>query len=160
MSCPFCKQSFTAASGISHHLERGACPKAHGVNRETILEFCRRADTGGVFTNKQIKGREEHRSEYIANENSWNGVGYECYLCHRNFRLLAGLNQHLNSAAHKSNVYHCPNRGSCSKQFTTLASLFNHLESEGCGFMRFEQAQRTYQNVTESLITGRRLTMF
>lgn len=160
MSCPFCKKGFTTASGVSHHLERGTCPKARGVNRATILEFCRRSDSGGVFTNKMIQGSEEHGLEYIANENSWNGDGYECYLCHRTFRLLKGLNQHLNSTAHQSNVYHCPNRGSCSKQFVTLASLFNHLESEGCGFMRFEQTQRAYEQATESLITGRRLTMF
>lgn len=35
---------------------------------------------------------------------TWNGYGYECYLCHRVFHQIHSLSQHLNSPARKSPV--------------------------------------------------------
>ena len=40
--------------------------------------------------------------------------------------------------------------------FRTLASVINHLESESCGFMRFETVQRKMGNV----LGGDRLLTF
>jgi hypothetical protein len=62
-------------------------------------------------------------------------------VCHKAFRELKSLNAHVNSPAHKQKVYHCPGRG-CAKDFRALAALFNHLESEACGAVRFEAVQR------------------
>ncbi|KAJ6172651.1 hypothetical protein N7470_001718 [Penicillium chermesinum] len=157
--CPFCNRGFVTPSGVFHHLETGSCPAAPSVNREAIRKMCLRADKKGLFTNRQLEWHGDD-TEYIATAESWNGDRYECYLCHRGYGSLRSLNQHLRSPAHQQKVYHCPNRGSCSKQFTTLASLFNHLESESCRFMRFEDAQRAYRNVGDSLMSGRQLTMF
>lgn len=70
----------------------------------------------------------------------WNSYYYECDLCHREFITLRTLNEHLNSRAHNSKLYHCPNRN-CNKQFESLAALINHLESETCRFIRFEEFQ-------------------
>ena len=39
------------------------------------------------------------------------------------------------------------------KQFTALAALFHHLESESCAFMRFEKVQQQVNDVFQ----GRRL---
>ncbi|RAR15528.1 zinc finger protein [Stemphylium lycopersici] len=86
----------------------------------------------------------------IATGATWNGFNHECYLCHRDFSTLQGLNQHLNSPAHSGKLYHCPNR-SCAGQFVRLASLFNHLESESCNFVRFEKVQKHVHD----FITGR-----
>jgi hypothetical protein len=55
--------------------------------------------------------------------------------------MLQGLNQHVNSSVHKEKAYHCPGRA-CAKEFTSLAGLFNHLESETCGAVRFDTVQR------------------
>lgn len=41
----------------------------------------------------------------------------------------------------QQSLYHCPSRG-CGRDFTTLAATINHLESESCGFMRFDDVQR------------------
>ncbi|KAL3429118.1 hypothetical protein BDV09DRAFT_50967 [Aspergillus tetrazonus] len=141
VQCPFCKVRYTTASGLSHHLETGACPRAPSLNRESIYRLVRERDPHGVITYKQIGWRNEENSTYSATVQAWNGFGYECYLCHRQFINLPTLNQHLNSPAHKQKVYHCPN-GRCAKSFATLAGLFNHLESESCEHMRFENVQK------------------
>ncbi|KAJ5233006.1 hypothetical protein N7468_005962 [Penicillium chermesinum] len=145
---------------VSSTIWRQGLVRPHHPSIEKLSEkMCLRADKKGLFTNRQLEWHGDD-TEYIATAESWNGDRYECYLCHRGYGSLRSLNQHLRSPAHQQKVYHCPNRGSCSKQFTTLASLFNHLESESCRFMRFEDAQRAYRNVGDSLMSGRQLTMF
>ena len=83
-------------------------------------------------------------------DDAWNGSGFECYFCHRNFSTARGLEQHVKSPVHMQQIYHCPNRN-CAKDFKTLASLFNHLESESCGFIKFSGVQRNVDNI----LTGR-----
>ncbi|KAE8374513.1 putative zinc finger protein [Aspergillus bertholletiae] len=149
--CPFCKAHYTSASGLAHHLERGSCPGAPMLNRETILRIIHGRDPQGVITNKQIEWHKEGNSQYSATKHAFNGTSWECYLCHRQFHSAAALDLHLNSPAHKQNVYHCPNvKGKCGKQFTTLAGLFNHLESESCSFIRFEGLQKKVDGIFQS----------
>lgn len=149
ITCPFCNTRFTTASGLSHHLERGACPRAPSLNRETIYRMVRARDPGGLITRKTIGWKDEENATYQASSQTWNGSRYECYLCHRGFKQLSGLNQHLESSVHKQQVYRCPNR-QCFKNFATLAGLFNHLESESCHFIRFERVQRSVEAVFNS----------
>lgn len=52
-------------------------------------------------------------------------------------------------------LYNCPNRD-CRKDFTTLAAVMNHLESESCGFIRFENVQRTATDI----VSGDRMIRF
>lgn len=54
-------------------------------------------------------------------------------------------------------IYHCPNKVRCGSQFTTLAGMFNHLESESCGFIKFNGVQR---NVAGILAGNQRLIGF
>ncbi|KAI1183624.1 hypothetical protein F5B17DRAFT_443299 [Nemania serpens] len=44
-------------------------------------------------------------------------------------------------------LYHCLNRGGCGKEFTTLAGVCNHLESETCGVISFQTVQRHFQGM-------------
>ncbi|KAB8259313.1 hypothetical protein BDV32DRAFT_59988 [Aspergillus pseudonomiae] len=151
VQCPFCKANYTSASGLAHHLERGSCPRASTLNRETILRIVHKRDPQGVITNKQIEWYKEDSSHYSATDHAFNGSSWECYLCHRGFRSVKALDSHLNSSVHKQNVYHCPNsNGRCVKQFTTLAALFNHLESEACSFMRFEKVRKNVDRIFQS----------
>ncbi|RHZ46007.1 C2H2-type zinc finger protein [Aspergillus thermomutatus] len=155
--CPFCKVNYTSASGLTHHLERGSCPRAPGLNRETILRVVREHDPHGVITNKQIEWHKEDIVEYSATNSAFNGSSWECYMCHNKFKTVNALNAHLNSPVHKQKVYRCPNlKGKCEKQFVTLAGLFNHLESEACAFMRFEKVQLQVRGVLQ----GRNLIAF
>ncbi|CAP93319.1 Pc16g06490 [Penicillium rubens Wisconsin 54-1255] len=68
---------------------------------------------------------------------AYNGSYWVCYLCKKKFNSGKALESHVNSPVHKEKVYHCLKRG-CPKEFHSLAGLFNHLESESCGFIRFE----------------------
>ncbi|KAF9740250.1 hypothetical protein PMIN06_007053 [Paraphaeosphaeria minitans] len=145
MLCPFCNRSFATATGLVHHLEAGSCPQARGVNHATILEQIRRVDPHHVLTKKLLTYPSSTPNHTTATSATWNGYGFECYMCHREFGGLGALNQHVNSPAHRQKVYHCPGRA-CSKEFTALAGLFNHLESEVCGSVRFEAVQRNVGN--------------
>lgn len=154
IACPFCKKSHTTASGVAHHLESGACPRARHVNREVIYNAIRQKDTTGVITMKQIAWNDEMNGTFTAGQGTLNRrTGrYECYLCHKDFAQLNGLNQHLNSPIHKQKIYRCFGHG-CRKEFGALAQLFGHLESERCGATRFDVVQRN----AASVLTGQRM---
>ena len=53
------------------------------------------------------------------------------------------------SNSHRQEIYYCPNRN-CPKEFVTLAGLFNHLESESCGYTRFESVNRNVADFFDS----------
>ncbi|KAK4223681.1 hypothetical protein QBC38DRAFT_372664 [Podospora fimiseda] len=152
--CPFCKNSFTTATGMTHHVENGACSAIPNWGREKTYRFIRSRDPTGVISKKLI-GWTGDSGGYEAGQRSWNGSAYECYFCHREFRTLYSLNQHLNSPAHQQALYHCPNRR-CGQDFKTLGGVINHLESESCGAMRFETVQRKIGDI----VSGNRLISF
>lgn len=154
VACPFCKATFTSASGLSHHLETGSCPRANTVNHRSIFQAISQRDPTHVLTNKLLTYPDLDVRD-IATSATWNGSGFECYLCHRAYDTIEALNQHLSSPIHSEKLYRCPNR-SCNRQFVRLASLFNHLESESCNFVRFETVQKHVHN----FIIGRQLLSF
>ena len=153
--CPFCQRPFTTATGVIHHLETGSCPKARNLDHATILAEIRRRDPHHVIVKKLLTYPSSTPTITTVTSACWNGNGYECYLCHREFRTLRSLDQHVNSPTHRQKVYHCPGRN-CAREFTALAALFNHLESETCGTMRFDTVQRKMGD----LLTGRKAISF
>ncbi|KAF7559528.1 hypothetical protein G7046_g4627 [Stylonectria norvegica] len=140
--CPFCNVTSGTATGLIHHLERGACPNAP-LDRDKLYQAVRQRDPNGILAKKLIGWTGS--TSYEATERAWNSRcnAFECYLCHRLFQSLVGLNQHLSSPIHQQALYHCPSR-SCGKDFSTLAALVNHLESESCGYMRFQAILNTF----------------
>lgn len=157
INCPFCKKGHTTASGVGHHLETGSCPQAPSLNRDTILRLVRERDTQGLITNRQIEWHDAESARYEVSTMSHNGFNWECYLCHQEFTTQKGLTQHVNSPRHMQKAYKCPNvRGGCERHFVSLAALFNHLESERCGFMRFENVQLHARQILD----GRRMISF
>ncbi|KAK3659056.1 hypothetical protein LTR56_001493 [Elasticomyces elasticus] len=145
--CPFCKTNYTTASGLGHHLETGSCVKAPGLNRDTIHRIISARDPHGTITNKQITYHQDDApTTYSATNQAFNGRFWECYLCSRQFNSKTALNQHLTSPVHQQKVYHCFGRG-CPKEFTSLAGFFNHLESETCGAMRFQDVGKSVGRV-------------
>ncbi|KAG5658575.1 hypothetical protein KAF25_010756 [Fusarium avenaceum] len=151
---PFCRKDYQTTTGIIHHLERGCCPKAP-LDRNKLYQEIRRRDPDGFISNKFLEwhGAVSYEATALAYNPKYGQ--YECYICHDLFRHLSSLNQHLDSPRHQQNLYHCPNR-SCLKEFTTLADLINHLESESCRFMRFEAVQ----NSIRGLVSSNRLIAF
>ncbi|KAK1621674.1 hypothetical protein BDP81DRAFT_411867 [Colletotrichum phormii] len=164
IQCPFCRQTSNTATGLIHHLERGACPNAP-LDRDKLYQAVRARDPNGVISKKLLEwhasptyppGEQHNNPTYTATDRTHNyHIGaYECCLCHRAFSTLNGLNQHLNSPTHQQKLYHCPNHR-CGREFTTLAAAINHLESESCGYMRFKAVQ---QNVGQILDPRRMLS--
>ncbi|KDR85839.1 hypothetical protein GALMADRAFT_234944 [Galerina marginata CBS 339.88] len=157
VKCPFkCGAAFVSRSALVLHLENGACTS--GVNRNLVNRYVRQYDTSNVITDpaRMIAGSGSSGDiTYIASERSWNGSGYECYLCHNTYQTLAVLNRHLASPRHQDRIYIC--RGpSCSARFNTLSGLVQHIESGRCGVARF----KTVQNAMDSLLGQMgRLTM-
>jgi len=84
-----------------HHVESSACPRAPNIGRDEIYKIIRAKDPKGVMSKKLLGWKEESNFQYEATEKSWNGWAYECYLCHRTFSTLHGINQHLSSPVRK-----------------------------------------------------------
>ncbi|KAK1990327.1 hypothetical protein LX36DRAFT_648018 [Colletotrichum falcatum] len=147
VECPFCRKSCNTTTGLVHHLEQGACPNAP-LDRDKLYRAVRRRDPNGLISNQLL---EWHGSPtYTATERAYNAAAraYECYLCHRHFGTLRSLDSHLNSPVHQQALYHCPNLR-CGREYRTLAGVINHLESESCGFMRFESVQRKVERILD-----------
>lgn len=146
--CPFCNAAFTTASGVSSHLESSSCPKARNLDRATIHRALRQRDPDGFITERLLEWTETDHNAQWDPSSAWNGDGYECYICHREFGSAQGLRQHVFSPAHQAPLYHCPNKhGTCGgRKFPTLAALFNHLESQTCNYIRFDGVQKSVNN--------------
>jgi len=99
IQCPFCKVSYTTATGMVHHLEGGSCPSAPSLDRDTIYRIVRSKDPSGVISKKLIGWKGDSESKYEATNKAWNGAAWECYFCPKTFSRRAGLNMHLNSPA-------------------------------------------------------------
>lgn len=150
VECPFCKNSYTTASGLTIHLESATC--SSGLDRHKINDIVRRMDRNNVITRPMLTmPGHERASEMIATGRSWNGHAYECYLCDREFRALHHLNQHLKSPAHEQHIYRCPN-GSCGRTYKLLSGLVMHVESESCGIMRFHQVQEQARGGIQNMV--------
>ncbi|KAL6719887.1 hypothetical protein ACLMJK_001808 [Lecanora helva] len=130
-------------------------PNAQCLNRDKIYQEIRKRDRNGYVTNNLLEWHEETTWD---TSNAWNGSSYACYLCNsRTFRAMKDLDQHLKSPTHQQEIYHCPNKMNCRSQFKSLAGMFNHLESESCGFVKFGGVQK---NVGNFLAGGQRAIGF
>ncbi|KAF5346113.1 hypothetical protein D9758_009955 [Tetrapyrgos nigripes] len=110
ISCPFrgCNQSFIECSHLVLHLKSGRCTS--GIDHNTVNCYVHQYDRNNIITDPAhlLTGPDSFPNttvRYSATNASWNGRAYECYLCHRDFTTLAGLNQHLNSSFHDQEVY-------------------------------------------------------
>jgi len=155
MECPFCKLGFATASGVVIHLESNRCKS--GMNKAKIDAMIQKLDRQNVITRPMLEMPGYSNQEVIATERTWNGDGYECYLCHREFTKLTGLNMHIKSPVHQQSIYKCP-KLSCARPYKSLSGLVMHVESESCGVMRFnavqQQARHGIQNMVGRMISS------
>lgn len=105
VTCPFCKRGFTTATGLVHHVESSACPKAKCMDRDLVYQIVRKKDPSGVISKKFIGWTGSDSFE--ATGRTWNPYtrAYECYLCNRTFVQLHSLNQHLQSPAREPALF-------------------------------------------------------
>jgi len=133
------------------HFESGTCPS--GMTREQLNYLVVRADRNNVITNpsRLIGGPMGYEAPMNtstwATERSWNGVAFECFLCHSTYRKLYALNQHLKSPAHDQRIYRCP-KFDCRVEFSALSALCQHVERGSCGVRMFRQVQDAMESLT------------
>ncbi|KAI0263556.1 hypothetical protein BC834DRAFT_844444 [Gloeopeniophorella convolvens] len=152
-----CERTFVSGAALVQHFESGTC--ASGMTRAQLDRLVVRADKQHVLTNPaRLIGWNDGATTsttWVATGRSWNGFAYECFLCHRDFNQLAGLNQHLQSAVHQARIYRCP-KTECSSEFGTLSGLAQHVERGSCGVRMF----RAVQDAMDSLTRGFRSLTF
>lgn len=151
LKCPFCPRKFGQPSGIAQHIESGACKGAHTVDRRKVIAAVHALEISPTISiARRLEGPPAPISMFIATEMAWNSraSAYECYLCHRHFKSLFGLNQHLASPAHDQNEFRCPKR-TCAKEFKVVSALIQHIESEVCGLARFADVQDHTRALTD-----------
>lgn len=149
---PKCNKSFISPAALTHHLESGACRS--GMTRKKLNGLVVRADKNNYITNpsRLIGGppgeyEPPMSASAWATELSWNGMEYECFLCHSTFKTLDRLNQHLQSPRHDQKIYKCP-KPDCGVEFVTLSALCQHVESGSCGVRMFRQVQNAMESLT------------
>lgn len=139
-----CSKAFISYADLTLHLESGACRS--GIGRRRVNALAVKYDRNNVITNpnRLIAGPDgvalaPHIVHAYATERSFNGVAYECILCHRTFTALDRLNAHLGSPTHDDKIYRCPVRyDGCGMEFKTLSGLMQHSESGTCEVRRFQ----------------------
>ncbi|EPS99952.1 hypothetical protein FOMPIDRAFT_1123410 [Fomitopsis schrenkii] len=144
-----CRKVFVSGAALILHLESGACRSR--VTRRAINCAAVKHDTEHVITipARMLMYVEDNANTSVvatlATERSWNGSAYECFLCHREFKKLVGLNDHLRSPVHEERMYRCPlGYAGCAAEFKALSALCQHVESEKCGIRRFNIQMQDY----------------
>jgi len=152
-----CNRSFISPTALTLHFESGACRS--GMTREKLNRLIVRADKNSYITNPaQLIGGPQGKYEpplsapAWATKRSWNGMEYECFLCHSTFKTLDRLNQHLQSPRHDQKIYRCP-KPDCRVEFVTLSALCQHVERGSCGVRMFRQVQNAMQGLTRGFKT-------
>ncbi|KAI9923910.1 hypothetical protein ASPWEDRAFT_38618 [Aspergillus wentii DTO 134E9] len=165
---PGCNRKFKSPSSMLHHLESGGCRS--GLNRHDIDLLIRENDVDGIITSPDelnisfIEGSSgtstPGEAVYTPSSSSYGDTpsdsdsdsligalekksGIRCYKCPQSTRVFGSyqaLQQHLDSPAHASIIYHCPisllpgisSSSKLRKSFSTLSGLAQHLESGAC----------------------------
>ncbi|KAK7692187.1 hypothetical protein QCA50_003810 [Cerrena zonata] len=160
LKCPgrSCDATFVTEAHLVLHCESGTCPS--GVTRQAVDRVVASIDRGNVITDprRMIESSNSPVTQTWATGRSWNGEAYECFLCHKEYRSLSSLNQHLQSAAHQDKKYRCPPAwDGCNAQFKTLSGLMQHVESGSCDVERF---RRRFTKVITDITDGMRMLTF
>lgn len=100
ISCPFCSRCYTSATGLTHHLEAASCPDAPHLDRDELFRIVGSKDPGGLICKDLLRWTSSH--EYVVDSDSWNGYGWECFVCVREFGSIGSLRQHLNAPTRES----------------------------------------------------------
>ena len=132
------------------HMESGTC--ASGATRRMVNDNVRRWDPYHLVTEYfSTHANVDTEKEEVAA--TWqpamrNDYVHQCCFCHRKFRNLLALTQHLNSPVHQPKIYNCP---ACTTRFTVFSGLVQHVESDSCGISRLPEVKRAFDYITYKL---------
>ncbi|KAF9805513.1 hypothetical protein IEO21_09011 [Rhodonia placenta] len=155
-----CIRRFKSAAGLVAHLESGACRAK--FKREHVNHIAVDLDKTNVVTNpaRLVQGADgpippPRAVTSPATALSFNGDGFECSLCHREFVTLAALNDHIASPTHDEKMYRCPKEwAGCGKEFSALSILCHHVEGKKCGIRRFNDPMQQVISTMSSALKG------
>lgn len=136
---------FISPSGFALHIESGC----HTFTRHHVTAAVHSLQIVPNISIKKVKGADHpppSLTTNVATEASFNGSAYDCFLCHRQFKFLSGLNGHLNSPAHDDDEFRCPK---CKTEFKLISGLVQHLESRCCGLTDTTQIETHFNDLTE-----------
>ncbi|KAJ3534035.1 hypothetical protein NMY22_g7087 [Coprinellus aureogranulatus] len=68
---------------------------------------------------------------YTTNDFLHLGIPYACALCHKTFRTVGRLTEHMNSPVHDPAAFKCPGP-KCGQEFALVSGLIQHLQSGRC----------------------------
>lgn len=156
-----CNRRCKSAAGLVAHLESGACRSK--FNREQINQIAVDLDKTNVITNpaRLVQGPEgpappKRAITSLATSLSFNGKGFECSLCHREFVTLAALNSHIASPVHDEKIYRCPKEWKgCGKEYSALSVLCHHVEGQKCGIREFSDPMQQVIKTMSSALKGK-----
>lgn len=138
---------FKSPSGIALHIESGC----HKLSRHHVTAAVRSMKIVPNIVIKRITGGQASVpttvKTFIATEASFNGTSYTCYICRKKCQTLAGLNSHLNSAAHDDDEFRCPK---CKAEFKLISGFVQHLESRSCGLSKDKQVEKYYNSLADN----------
>jgi hypothetical protein len=147
--CPFCFDGFATPSAVAHHLESTCCTVATWLNIASLHGIIKGIDPLSLITIAGAK-LEINKDPPIIR---FNGIRFSCHRCDRTFIRQAGLEAHLSSPIHQQPIYHCLNLPeNCDKTFVSLAALWNHIESESCGVMFFEDLEHVHNQLKRAIL--------
>ncbi|KAF9459149.1 hypothetical protein BDZ94DRAFT_1268915 [Collybia nuda] len=146
-NCLFCSKEFDSPSAVAMHIESGY----HNVTRHQVTAAIHKLRiVPTISVNRRLKGPISPPTTivtYSATRSAFNGVAYECCLCHHTFRTRQSLNSHLNSPAHDANEFKCPG-AKCGHSFKLVSGLIQHIESGACRLARFKEIQGRFESLT------------
>jgi DNA-directed RNA polymerase subunit RPC12/RpoP len=150
VTCLVCQSKFVTVAGLAQHYEMGGCKVkiTRQQIRQAIDNWESKNNIQGYITKPMIEWHGSNVTDVYATERSFNGRGYECYLCHREFNRLMDLNRHLKSPAHEAKNYKCPK---CNRSFNVISGLVQHFESESCGFVKFEKVNQIANDLSAQM---------
>ncbi|TFK29516.1 hypothetical protein FA15DRAFT_582328, partial [Coprinopsis marcescibilis] len=144
-----CEKHLKSPSGVAHHLESNV---HNHIHRNAVTAAAQTIDIiPAISLKNRIAGdgigtAPATVTSYVATAAAWNGKHFECFLCHRGFKELQSLNQHLNSASHDGDEFKCPN-AKCGRSFTLISGFVQHLESRSCKLADIKRIQEHFNDL-------------
>jgi len=110
------------------HLDADGCHS--GITRHDVNDIIQGADHYDLVTLS--------RRRYVVqgpSRNAWHPETqrYHCQMCSQRFTTRAGLAQHLASPRHAPRLYKARSLHDCSKAFSSISALVQHIDSAECG---------------------------
>ena len=140
--CPSCDRYFASAEALIQHTE-AKHGKANVHNGVRMWERSR--DQSGELTTGHRVG--SYAYEVTNDMYDYDCDVWTCTICYRGFVKRSGLEQHLNSGVHESDLYRCQG---CDRTFRNLGALNQHVTMTECSPRAARQVRTLLQDASHA----------